>query len=378
MQQFGRDRVESGHRADIVDRSKMALRRCHSIARNVTIAAKGEETMRRREFVTLLGSAVAAWPLTAFGKAQRIAFVITAFPAAQFSGKQLRELREPFSLAFFNELDRLGYVEGQSLLIEGYSGLGRASHFPDLARDVVSRNPDVIITISTDLTLDFKAATTTIPILGVFAIPVEAGIVANLARPGGNITGVAMDVGPEQWGKRFQLLQQAVPQATKFGVLQSRATREKYGSKEEEVLQLMGVTLVGPPFDHPVDEAEYRRVFAALAQDHAEGIVVVDEPENVVNQKLIIELAEKNRLPAIYPYKMFVQAGGLMSYGIDVGDQGRRLADVVSEILKGARPGEIPISQPTKFELIINLKTAKALGLTVPATMLVAADEVIE
>ena len=110
----------------------------------------------------------------------------------------------------------------------------------------------------------------------------------------------------------------------------------------------------------------------------AEGIVVVDEPENVVNQKMIIELTEKNRLPAIYPYKMFVQAGGLMSYGIDVGDQGRRLADVVSEILKGARPGEIPISQPTKFELIINLKTAKALGLTVPATMLVAADEVIE
>ena len=108
----------------------------------------------------------------------------------------------------------------------------------------------------------------------------------------------------------------------------------------------------------------------------AEGIVVVDEPENVVNQKMIIELTEKNRLPAIY--KMFVQAGGLMSYGIDVGDQGRRLADVVSEILKGARPGEIPISQPTKFELIINLKTAKALGLTVPATMLVAADEVIE
>ena len=123
------------------------------------------------------------------------------------------------------------------------------------------------------------------------------------------------------------------------------------------------------------------RAFVLLATRDiraAEGIVVVDEPENVVNQKMIIELTEKNRLPAIYPYKMFVQAGGLMSYGIDVGDQGRRLADVVSEILKGARPGEIPISQPTKFELIINLKTAKALGLTVPATMLVAADEVIE
>jgi putative ABC transport system substrate-binding protein len=119
-------------------------------------------------------------------------------------------------------------------------------------------------------------------------------------------------------------------------------------------------------------------VCAALAQAGAEGIVVTDEAENLMNQKLIVELAEKNRLPAIYPIRMFVQAGGLMSYGIDAREQGRRLADVVGEILKGAKPGEIPISQPTKFELVINLKTAKALGLTVPATLLVAADEVIE
>jgi hypothetical protein len=149
--------------------------------------------MRRREFITLVGGAVAAWPLTAFGKVQRIAFVVPASPGAargagQVSGKELREFAEasgePFSLAFFKELDRLGYVEGQNLLIDGYSGGGRAPHYPDLARDVVSRKPDVIITISTDLTLDFKAATTTIPIVGGFAIPVEAGIVASLARPG--------------------------------------------------------------------------------------------------------------------------------------------------------------------------------------------------
>ena len=334
--------------------------------------------MRRREFITLVGSAIAAWPLNAFGKAQRIAFVITAFPAAQFSGKQLRELRDPFSLAFFNELDRLGYVEGQSLLIEGYSGQGRASHYPDLARDVVSRNPDVIVVISSDLVLDFKAATTTIPIVGLFARPIEYGVVANLARPGGNITGVTVDVGGEQWGKRVQLLQQVVPQATRLGVLESRVVREKWGVFERELDQRMGITRVGPPFDHPVDEGEYRRVFAALAQDGAEGIMVTDEEENYTNLKLIVELAEKTRLPAIYPFKRFVEAGGLMSYGVDVPDNGRRLANVVDQILKGAKPSEIPIRQPTKFELVINLTTAKALGLTVPATLLVAADEVIE
>jgi ABC-type uncharacterized transport system substrate-binding protein len=197
-----------------------------------------------------------------------------------------------------------------------------------------------------------------------------------LARPGGNITGASVDVGGEQWGKRVQLLQQAVPQATRFGMLQSREIREKWGPKEQSIW--MGVTWVGPPLVHPTDAAEYRRVFAALAQDDAEGIVVNDEEENIGNFKLIIELAEKYRLPAIYPFKLFVEAGGLMSYGIDVPAIGRRVADMVGEILKGARPGEIPIFQPTKFELAINLKTAKALGLTVPATLLVAADEVIE
>jgi putative tryptophan/tyrosine transport system substrate-binding protein len=196
-----------------------------------------------------------------------------------------------------------------------------------------------------------------------------------LARPGGNITGVTVDVGLEQWGKRVQLLQQVVPQATRFGLLQSRAAQEQWGSR---LPKYSGVTWVGPPLDHPIDEAEYRRVFAALAQDGAEGIVVNDEEEQIVNLKLIVELAEKNRLPAIYPFKMFVEAGGLMFYGTDVAAFARRAGDMVGEILKGARPGEIPIFQPTKFELAINLKMAKALGLTVPATLLVAADEVIE
>ena len=127
-----------------------------------------------------------------------------------------------------------------------------------------------------------------------------------------------------------------------------------------------------------MDEDEYRRVFAALIRDRAEAVLVNDEVENIANLKLIVEMAEKNRLPAIYPYKMFVQAGGLMSYGIDLPDLGRRVVKMVDQILKGEKPSEIPIFQPTKFELAINLKTAKALGLTVPAALLVAADEVIE
>jgi putative tryptophan/tyrosine transport system substrate-binding protein len=315
----------------------------------------------------------------------RIAIVHPTFPAAQLSGKQLRELAtlaeasgDPFPLAFFNELDRLGYVEGQDLLIEGYSGQGRASHYAELARDVVSRNPDVIITISTDLTLDFKAATTTIPIVGVFGGPVESGIVPSLAQPGGNITGASVDIGQEQWGKRIQLLQQVVPQATKFGFLESRAVREQWEAFARDLARRTGITRVGPPFDHPIDEAEYRRVFAALAQDGGEGIVVDDETENLVNHKLIVELAEKNRLPAIYPFKMFVGTGGLMSYGIDVSALGHSIADIVGQILRGAKPSEIPIFQPTKFELAINLKTAKAFGLTVPPSLLATADDLIE
>jgi putative tryptophan/tyrosine transport system substrate-binding protein len=173
-------------------------------------------------------------------------------------------------------------------------------------------------------------------------------------------------------------LQQVVPQATRLGVLESQTVREQRGAFQRDFDRQMRILRVGPPFDHPVDEAEYRRVFAAIAQDGAEGILVNDEEENLTNVKLIVELAEKTRLPAIYPFNEFVQAGGLMSYGIDNVALLRRLADMVGEILKGAKASEMPIFQPTKFELVINLKTAKALGLTIPATLLVAADEVIE
>jgi len=172
------------------------------------------------------------------------------------------------------------------------------------------------------------------------------------------------------------MLREMVPQATRLAFLEFREVREQWGPKEQS--NWMGVTWVGPALNHPIDEAEYRRVFAGLVQDGAEGIMVSEDDLQVANAKLIVELAEISRLPAMYPFKLFVEAGGLMSYGTDVSVYGYNIADIVGQILKGANPSEIPIRQPTKFELVINLKTAKALGLTVPATLLAVADEVIE
>jgi putative tryptophan/tyrosine transport system substrate-binding protein len=337
--------------------------------------------MRRREFIGAVGAAALAVPTISVAraeqskKAQRIAIVLSSFPVS----KMTETSGDPFFQELFNELRRLGYVEGDNLLIERYSGEGRAAYYPDLARDVVRRNPDVIISCSNEITLDFKAATTTIPIVSVFGSPVEIGIVQSLARPGGNITGVAVDIeADEQWGKRIQLLRQVVPHLTKLAVLDTRRMRDIWEAFIPNFIRRWAVTYVGPPLNHPVNEAEYRRVFASLVQGGAEGILVSEEDENITNQKVIVELAEKNRLPVIYPFQEFVEAGGLMSYGVSEAELGHNAAVMVGQILKGAKPADIPIFLPTKFELAINLKTAKALGLTVPPELLVIADEVIE
>jgi putative tryptophan/tyrosine transport system substrate-binding protein len=175
-------------------------------------------------------------------RAYRIAVAAPAGPVTRIS-----EASSPLFQGLFNELRRLGYVEGDNLLVERFSGEGRAAHFPDLAQDVVRRKPDVIISSTTDLTLDFKAATTTIPIVGLFGFPVEAGVVSSLARPGGNITGVAINIGIEQWGKRLQLLRQVVPHLTKLAVLDTRRYRDAWEALMPEFGRRLGVTYVGPP-----------------------------------------------------------------------------------------------------------------------------------
>jgi putative tryptophan/tyrosine transport system substrate-binding protein len=332
--------------------------------------------MKRRNLVfgLLVVAAMGTAHAQQSGKVHRIAVVHPSHPVATLAETS----PSPVIGAIFTELRRLGYVEGKNILIERYSGGGRAWSFPELAPDVVRRNPDVIMTFAPPLALDFKAATTTIPIVGVFGSPLENGIVPSLARPGGNITGVSLDIGGEQWQKRLQLLKQMVPQATRLAIVDSRENRERSNAGELEFSRRVGLTRVGSPLNRPIDETEYRRLFAALAREGAEEIIVTDEAENVTNFRLIIELAEKGRLPAIYPFAMFVKAGGLMFYGVDLREAGDRAANMIDQILKGAKPGEIPIFQPTKFELAINLKTAKALDLTVPPELLATADEVIE
>jgi putative tryptophan/tyrosine transport system substrate-binding protein len=170
--------------------------------------------------------------------------------------------------------------------------------------------------------------------------------------------------------KRIQLLKEMVPQATRLAWVETRKLRDQYNASELAQCRKLGLTRVGPALNHPIDETEYRRLFAALAQEGAEMIAVTEDAENVTNLRLIIELAEKGRLPAVYPYREFVEVGGLMSYGVDFRDLGHRAADIANRILKGAKPAEIPVFQPTKFELAINLKTAKALSLTVPHSSL--------
>jgi putative ABC transport system substrate-binding protein len=330
--------------------------------------------MRRREFIAGLMFAAVTGRAQAqqTGKVYRIAIGHPIVPVADLN----QASKGSFVIAaIFEELTRLGYVEGRNLLIERYSGEGRADHYPDLARQIVSRNPDLIIAINSYFVLDVKAATSTIPIVAAFGAPIELGIVPNLARPGGNITGVTTDAGVgvdvsgggDIWAKRIQLLKEAVPQITRLGTLATRNFRdERFSAKAREDALKNAVSFVGPPLEHPTDEQEYRRVFLALAQEGADGLLVSDDPENILYRRLIAELAAKGRLPTICPYRQYVEAGGLMSYGIDISDLGHRVADLVDKILKGAKPADIPIFQPTHFELIINLKTAKTLGIELP------------
>ncbi|HEV2548803.1 MAG TPA: ABC transporter substrate-binding protein [Stellaceae bacterium] len=280
--------------------------------------------------------------------------------------------------AFFERLRQLGYIEGQNLVVERYSGEGRAEHYAELVREIVRGSPDLIFT--TALAPQFKAATATIPIVATTGDPVANGIVASLPRPGGNITGVTVDAGVDIMGKYLELLREMVPAASRVARLSSRPWEGQapYTVALQEAARKMQISFVSPPLHAPFNEAEYRRVFAAIVQAGADALLVSGQLENRANRQLIVEVAAKARLPAIYPYRFYTDIGGLMSYGVNLEDLCRHAADQVGQILKGTKPSDIPFNQPTKFELIINLRTAKALGITMPPTLLIAADEVIE
>jgi putative ABC transport system substrate-binding protein len=336
--------------------------------------------MRRRDLTIGLLLAVAARLVRAQERAMqhRIAVVIPAGPISETSSDALsRRLYQPF----FEELRRLGDVEGQNLIVERYSGEGRPDRFADVAREVAGRNPNVIVAISNPVVLAARAATGTIPIVWIGVDPIAAGLVTSLAHPGGNITGVSL-FDSETYAKRLQILKEAVPSASKVVWLTPRRVWEDAsGRASQRAFQEVGRRLqlsVVPMLLQESTPSEYQRVFAEIAPERPDALMVSDIADHFPYRQLIVKLAEKSRLPAIYGYREYVEAGGLMAYGADFGELMRRMADDVHEILGGAKPGDIPIYQATKFQFIINLKAAKALGLTISPSLLARADEVIE
>jgi putative ABC transport system substrate-binding protein len=226
--------------------------------------------------------------------------------------------------------------------------------------------------------LAFKALTSAIPIVAFMVDPLKGGLVASLARPGGNLTGITLDPGIELWGKRLELLKEAVPSTTGAVFLAMRdGWEDSFGQALQDIGKQLGISLTAvlPQAGTP---AEMERVFAAMAQQRPDAILVSGEGDLYANRQLIAELAQKYRMPTMCPYRDYVDAGGLMAYTVDLAELLRRMARDVHQILGGVRPGDIPIYQPTKFELLINQKTAKALGLTLPPTLLSRADELIE
>jgi putative ABC transport system substrate-binding protein len=280
--------------------------------------------------------------------------------------------------ALFKELRQLGYVEGGNLRVERYSGEGRTEHYADLARDVVLSHPDLIFTVTTRMAQHFKATATTIPIVAYLADPVAAGLAASLAQPGGYITGVVPDVGVELGVKQLELLKVVVPTARKVAYLAPRSTWDMAaGAAIRKAADQVAVELIPAGLEGSIDQAEYQRVFAVMARERVDAVLVNDSAENYTNQRSITKLAESGRVPAIYPDRSFVELGGLVAYGIEVEELYRHIAHQIDQILKGAKPGEIPFYQATQFKLTINLNTAKALGLTIPQSLLLRADEVI-
>jgi ABC-type uncharacterized transport system substrate-binding protein len=338
--------------------------------------------MRRRDFILGFGgaalcsnaargqpnSAIAQHPTTK----KRIAQVVTAMKVEDMQA-------DPNIRPFFDELKRLGYVEGENLVVERYSGEGRTERYESLAHEVVDTKPDLIVTNGAALSLKFKAATNTIPIVTMTGDPIRFGIVSSLARPGGNITGVSVDAGPEIWAKRLEIFAEAVPKLVNVVYISTQGNWNSiWGRATQEAAQKLGISLVSAPLGSAVTEAEFRRVFDSIQRDHVDGIYIASEFEFYRYRLLLVQLVQQIRLPAMYGDSSQVEAGGLMSYAVDLKAALRTMAMQAADVLKGANPSDMPYVQGVRFELVINLKTAKALGLELPATLLARADRVIE
>jgi putative tryptophan/tyrosine transport system substrate-binding protein len=328
--------------------------------------------MKRREFITLISGAAAAWPLAARAQQKgKLPVIGVLNPGATDA---------PGVVGFNEGLRELGYTEGANIIIERRYGNWNAERFKEIAADLVQRRVDVILVVSTTPARAAKQATSTIPIvIAGMADPVGDELVASLSRPGGNITGTTF-LGPELIAKRLGLLKDAIPGLSRVAALwhpTAYGKRTIDGMKAETEaaagslgLQLQMVPALGP------DDIE--GAFTAMMQGQANALIVLPSPMLYGEHKRIVALAAKNRLPAMYAAREFVEGGGLMSYGASLPELFRRAITHVDKILKGANPADLPVEQPTKLELVFNLKTAKELGLVAPRDFLSLADEVIE
>jgi putative ABC transport system substrate-binding protein len=326
--------------------------------------------MRRREFITLLSSGAAAWPLAA--RAQQPG----KLPTIGFLGAYTPSIQNQWTAAFLIRLRDLGWIEGRTVAIEYRWAEGRDERFTEIAAELVRLKVDVIVTGGTAPIIAAKQASSTIPVVfATAADPVATGIVASLAQPGGNATGLSL-----QWtdlaGKRVELVRELVPN------LRSLAIMANVGAPGA-ILELAEVQSTAHIFGLKTSALEIRRaedIAPAIETigDRAEALYVCGDPLLNTHRTRINSLAADARLPTIYGAREYVESGGLVSYGANFPDLYRRAGDYVDKILRGAKPGDIPVEQPTKFDLVVNLTTAKALGLVIPESFLLRADEVIE
>jgi len=325
--------------------------------------------MRRRVFITLLGSTAAAWPLAARAQQAGKTYTIGRLTAGSFVN--------PLFEAFDNALRGMGWVEGKNIAFERRYAEDRLERLPELAADLVRLKVDVIAADGTLAPLAAKRATSTIPIVMTSAgDPLGSGLVASLARPGGNVTGMSLMV-PDLGGKRLELLKEVLPRLTRVAVFWNAAN--PYSTivfKETQVAgRTLGIEVQSLEVRGPDD---FDGAFEAARRQHPDALVTVEDPLTFDHRKLIADFAAGQRLPSLHGTKEFAAAGGLISYGTNLADVFRRSAGYVDRILKSAKPDDLPVQQPTKFELVINLKTARTLSLEVPPTLLARADEVIE
>jgi len=327
--------------------------------------------MRRREFISLVGGTAVAWPLAA--RSQQSAKV----PRVGFMGNSTEALEANLVGPFRDGLRELGYQEGRNIVVEYRWAEGKYERFPSLIAELIAAKVDVIVTAGTPAAMAVKKATTAVPLVMVaVGDPVGVGLVSSLARPGGNLTGLS-SIAPDLEGKRLELLREVVPKLAHVGVFFNPANLFHTVSMPNvrRAAEVLGIKLLPLPVRVSQDLGG---AFATILKEKPDTLMVLADRVYLHERKRMMDFALQNRLPNVNAHKEMVVAGGLMSYGPSYEDMHRRAADYVDKILKGAKPGDLPIQQPTKFDLKLNLKTAKALGIEIPPKLLFTADEVIE